>query len=1057
MRPITFATTAALALALTACQQTPTVPLEEAKRVSAEFQGASLTAPPKSVKDITAILDEQEQVNVDEYQGLINTADGKAPPNMDDDIAARFYFSRAQAAFNVGRLNQYLTDIRKARDHLVNSSFPDRSLGVVLLGVASSAERIHGNVTAAIETARHSLELFNSAGAYRHLFWTYAYSGNLAAAEEAAEDAFWRFDRVLGAIRASEEVKNAARFNLTKIESQLHALRGEWIKAEQKYRENIRFAKPHAEQLGRSPYLQLILESGMGLDRALAKQGRLVEAEIEARNYLIEVLKQHGKYSSLGPLAIQRLARVLRFQGRLTEAEQLVRAGVKIMNDLKAPESSLQRRSNNMELGQILAAQEKWSEAAALFARVETTYSGGSRSIFDAEIQKTATVPLSYLKAGEVARAKEIVSRTFRIAQSRLGDNHRQTAEHRAVLAMVRAAEGNDEAALEGFSQSLPVLTSRSRQSDTEDGGAGRRSRQLKLIIEDYIRLLEKISGTEIEQRANIDATALAFTLADQARSLSVQAALAASGARAVAGNPDLADIVRREQDVRKQISALFGVLANSVSVPDNQQDKAAINSLRARIDRLRRARAVFAEEIEEKFPEYANLVNPKPATVAKVQAAMGPGEALIATYVSGDRTYVWVVPKSGKVAFHSVPLGKSRIAAAVGGLRRALDPKAVTLGDIPAFDANLSFRLYRALLAPAEAAWKNADSLLIVAHDALGQLPFSVLTTSRAQIGEDTEGLFSGYKNVPWLARSHAVTVLPSVTALVSLRALPRAAAERRAFIGFGDPYFNAEQTLAAASLDSTEAMLKSRGILNVRSLPVSLRAAPATGAAASATIESLPRLPDTRAEVSSIGSALGADPARDLFVGPRATEKSVKSANLAQYRVVTFATHGLVPGELDGLHQPALAFSAPSVTGDTSEDGLLTMGEILGLRLDADWVVLSACNTAAGAAAGAEAFSGLGQAFFYAGTRAMLLSNWPVETSSARVLTTDLFRRQSENAGLSRAKALQQAMLGLIDGDGFKNDQGAIVFSYAHPIFWAPFSLVGDGGGRPSTQKAS
>ncbi len=78
--------------------------------------------------------------------------------------------------------------------------------------------------------------------------------------------------------------------------------------------------------------------------------------------------------------------------------------------------------------------------------------------------------------------------------------------------------------------------------------------------------------------------------------------------------------------------------------------------------------------------------------------------------------------------------------------------------------------------------------------------------------------------------------------------------------------------------------------------------------------------------------------------------------------------------------------------------------------------------------------------------------MSNWPVETTSARALTTDLFRRQAKDSGLSRAEALRRAMLALIDGPGYLNAEGRTVFSYAHPIFWAPFTLVGDGGGaRP------
>ena len=161
-------------------------------------------------------------------------------------------------------------------------------------------------------------------------------------------------------------------------------------------------------------------------------------------------------------------------------------------------------------------------------------------------------------------------------------------------------------------------------------------------------------------------------------------------------------------------------------------------------------------------------------------------------------------------------------------------------------------------------------------------------------------------------------------------------------------------------------------------------------------------------------------------------------------------------MPGDLNGLLQPALAFSSPKVSGG-GEDGLLTMGEILGLKLNADWVVLSACNTGSGEGAGAEAVSGLGRAFFYAGTRALLVSNWPVETTSARALTTDLFRRQAGDAALTRAEALRRAMDGLIDGPGLV-EAGKTVFSYAHPLFWAPFSLIGDGGGgRPGADRVN
>ena len=204
---------------------------------------------------------------------------------------------------------------------------------------------------------------------------------------------------------------------------------------------------------------------------------------------------------------------------------------------------------------------------------------------------------------------------------------------------------------------------------------------------------------------------------------------------------------------------------------------------------------------------------------------------------------------------------------------------------------------------------------------------------------------------------------------------------------------------------------------------------------------------MPDTADELIAIAKALGLDPDKVLHLGKAANELAVATADLSHYRIIDFATHGLVPGDLNGLTQPALALTSPAVAG-VSGDGLLTMEEILALKLDADWVVLSACNTGAGAGAGAEAASGLGQAFFYAGTRAILVTNWSVHSQSARELVTDLFRRQAADARLSRGEALRQAMMALLDGKGFTDNNGKTVFTYGHPLFWAPYTIIGDGG---------
>jgi CHAT domain-containing protein len=362
---------------------------------------------------------------------------------------------------------------------------------------------------------------------------------------------------------------------------------------------------------------------------------------------------------------------------------------------------------------------------------------------------------------------------------------------------------------------------------------------------------------------------------------------------------------------------------------------------------------------------------------------------------------------------------------------------------------------LYRKLLQPVEAGWREAKNLIVVPHKALGQLPFALLATAPTvdATPEPKGSLFEEYRQAPWLIRRAAVIQLPSVSTLLALRRMPAPKPGRTEFIGFGDPLFSTKMALAASDGATTRRRLRNLGIGAVAAAPMATVAdapvAMATVAVAnSAGLAQLARLPDTAEEITSIAKVLKADAANDVFLGRAASEKNVKSGQLDNRRIVMFATHGLVPGDLNGLTQPALALSAPEVTGNPNEDGLLTMEEVLGLKLNADWVVLSACNTAAGDGAGSEAVSGLGKAFFFAGARTLLVSNWPVETVSARLLTTRLFEHQSANPTATRAEALRATMLDLMDKAVPGDMLGTRGYTYAHPMFWAPFSLVGDGG---------
>jgi CHAT domain-containing protein len=760
-----------------------------------------------------------------------------------------------------------------------------------------------------------------------------------------------------------------------------------------------------------------------------------VEAEVEARKALLAALDRFGRYSPYTAGILHELASIIFALGRYADAEALERAGLEIYANLgRSEEGNVHVARARRGLASALGAQGRWAEALSEYEAVRAGLEDDA--LFKELIESDPDYGLTLLNVGRGPEALPLLVAAVTRSTERLGDDSLDTATHRAVLAMAHMAAGDQPAALREFSTALPILSTRALDVDDDPTTKINHDRRLGHILAAYVRLLWDLRGTPAA--GGLDVAAEAFRVAEAARSRSVERALEASAARTAATTPELRELVRKEQDARIQVSALRRLLADVLGRPGADQGRLA-EDLRGRIETLSQTHDTARRQVQRDFPDYLKLMNPTPATIANVQAALRPDEALITTYVTRDRTFAWAAPQRGPVAFGASDIGESVLAERVNAIRRALEPNAKTVGDIPPFDVAAAHEIYRLVLEPVRSGWDRAESLMIVAHGPLAQLPFSLLPTTPVSARADSGLLFSGYRNVAWLVRTHAVTVLPSSGALMALRAAPAGSRDRRPFIGFGDPLFNAGHVREAAAQPSNAVpAAETRGLLTIRNLSVQRKD--------SSRLGMLPRLPDTADEIRAIASSMGADETRDVYLGERANEQVVRTLDLSAYRVIVFATHGLVPGDLDGLTQPALALTAPDVA-KVPGDGLLTTDKIMRLKLDADWVVLSACNSAGGSGAGSEAISGLGRAFFYAGARALLVSGWPVETTSARALTTGLFRRQG-NQPLPRAKALQQTLNAVID-DAVRTDAttNRTAFSYAHPIFWAPFSLVGDG----------
>jgi CHAT domain-containing protein len=771
----------------------------------------------------------------------------------------------------------------------------------------------------------------------------------------------------------------------------------------------------------------------LSLAQTIAKQGRLAEAEAEMRRALLSRLREQGKYHALTPRFIMGLASILVEQGRYIEAEQLARVALEITRVMGIAPDSQATAKLLLGLGSILSLQDKTVEAAAVFAELDQSiaaWDSQRRRRFELDDWRVhALYGSGQIDAG-IAASRE----RLELTTSRMGEKHYDTAAARGILAIGYVKASRFAEAATELSTAIPILIAEARGSDDDDNMTGvlARQRRMQNFIEAYITAIAA-SRSDVANQT--------FSLAEIARSQSVQQALAASSARMLAKDPALTELIRSEQDLSKQVHALLGTLNNALSLPAGERDESVVAALRGSIAATRTERDQAKNEIARRFPDYAELIDPKPPTVGDIQSILRSDEALLSFYFGYHKSFVWAVSKNGSAVFAAIEMTARELQAKVDRLRTALEPKAAMIADIPPFDVALARELYDLLLKPVESAWQPAKSLVVATNGALGLLPLALLPTAPAKLSASEKTLFASYRQVPWLARSHAVTTVPSAAALLTLRKLPPGSSKREAIIGFGDPLFSAEQALETASAPMQVASAAGRG------LPLRRRLAVQTRDVDSADLALLPRLPDTATELRSIARALQRDPSQVLFLGKQANEHSIKTRDLSQYRIVAFSTHGLLPGDLDGLTQPALALSAPDVAG-VEGDGLLTMEEILPLKLDADWVVLSACNTGVGAGAGAEAASGLGRAFFYAGSRSLLVTNWSVHSASATELVTGIFSRQAAGARLTRGEALRQSMLALMDGPGSVGPGGQTEYTYAHPLFWAPYTIIGDGG---------
>ncbi len=471
------------------------------------------------------------------------------------------------------------------------------------------------------------------------------------------------------------------------------------------------------------------------------------------------------------------------------------------------------------------------------------------------------------------------------------------------------------------------------------------------------------------------------------------------------------ADLPPELDQERRRLAFSYDRNQLQLTALEAEKDREAIGALQRQQVQLRRRRDEIAAEMRRISPRLAALQYPQALTFEQVREALDPGTVMLSYSAGKEQSYLFIVTPGRELQVETLKVGREALEKDVDRFRRLVD-QTRTGSALGAQGLDwFSRRLYHLLVEPAE-PWIAAGKRIVLVPDGpLHLLPFAALTRK------------DGRHLVEWKPLS---TVL-SGTVFAELKkqrrdAVAEAQTSSLQWVAFGDPWFppRLAQGRPEDLRDTRLRSLSTRGQLRWK------------------------RLPESRREVEEIAALFPAD-RRRTYLDREASEERAKAVG-RDARIVHFATHAYVDDR--SPFDSGLVLSIPETLAEGRDNGLLQVWEIFeSVRLDADLVVLSACDTGIGEIRGGEGIIGLTRAFQYAGARSVLASLWRVEDEATAELMERFYRHL--RAGKAKDEALRAAQLELIrrplrvpDGRGGWTERNA-----AAPYFWAALQLVGDG----------